>query len=71
MIVSTKVLSELSVRARNRLALNFNCSVQTIERWIKENEDNGKLTTVTAVQIMKEETGLGEDEILSCVAITE
>ena len=62
MILSSTIIPLIKVRTKNRLALAMNCSVQTIERWIKENEDNGKLTTVTAVQIIKEETGFGVDE---------
>lgn len=64
MKVSNKAISSLSVRAKNRLALELDCSVQTIERWIKENEENGKLTTAKAVQVISEETGLGQDQIL-------
>lgn len=64
MKLSTKAISGFSVRAKNRLALELNCSVQTVERWIKENEENGKLTTAKAIQVIGEETGLDDSQIL-------
>jgi DNA-binding transcriptional regulator YiaG len=53
-----------NVRVKNRLALALDCSVPTVERWIKENESNGDLTKATAVQIISEETDLTQGEIL-------
>lgn len=67
MKLSNKAISKIKVRAKNRLALEFDCSVQTIERWIKENEDNGKLTTVKALQVIGEETKLSQAKILDGV----
>jgi hypothetical protein len=54
----------MTTRAKNRLALVMDCSVHTIERWISDNEDNGSLTKTKAVQIIGEETGLPEADIL-------
>ena len=64
MKLSDSAISKISVRTKNRLALELNCSVQTIERWIKLNEDNGNLTKTTALQVIGEETGLDQSEIL-------
>lgn len=64
MKLSSISISKISVRAKNRLALELDCSVQTVERWIKENEDNGNLTKATALQVIGEETGLDQSEIL-------
>lgn len=64
MKLSSKAISKINVRAKNMLALELDCSVQTVERWIKENEENGKLTTAKAVQVISEVTGLGQSQIL-------
>ena len=70
MKITKKAISRLSVRARNRLALELDCSVQTIERWIRLNEDNGGLTKALALQIISEETELDQSEILEEVVAT-
>jgi hypothetical protein len=51
-----------SPRLQNLLALEFDCSVFTIKRWIKEGEV--RLTAPSATVIIKEETGLTDGEIL-------
>lgn len=51
-----------STRLKNRLALEFDCSVFTIKRWIDEGEV--RLTAPSATIIIKEETGLKDEEIL-------
>lgn len=64
MKLSNKAISNINVRAKNRLALELNCSVQTVERWIKINESNNDLTKTKAIQIISEETELELSEIL-------
>lgn len=51
-------------RLRNRLALEMDKSQETVERWYRMNPDNGDLTTAKALQIIREETGLTDDQIL-------
>lgn len=51
-----------NTRLKNRLALEFNCSVFTIQRWIEIGEV--RLTAPSATIIIKEETGLTDSEIL-------
>ncbi len=53
-----------SLRLRNRLALEMDRHNASIEKWIRENKENGELTTAKALQIIKEETGLTESELL-------
>lgn len=48
-----KLMEELNIRSRS-----------TIWRHINENEINGDLTKVAVIQLIKDETGLSEDEIL-------
>jgi hypothetical protein len=51
-----------NTRLKNRLALEFNCSVFTIKRWLDEGEV--RLTAPSSTKIIKEETGLTDSEIL-------
>lgn len=54
----------MSVKAKNRLATEFNRSGYTIGKWIRDNIPNNDLTKETAVNIIKEETGLDKEDIL-------
>jgi predicted transcriptional regulator len=49
-------------RPRTRLALELGCTEQTIRVYIKDNSDN--LTKVSAMKVIREETGLTDSEIL-------
>lgn len=51
-----------NTRLKNRLALEFDCSVFTIKRWLDEGEV--RLTAPSSTIIIKEETGLTDAEIL-------
>lgn len=64
MKLSDLAIKELTVRARNRIALELDCSVPTVDRWVKDNEPNGDLTKTKVIQIIREETGLQDSEIL-------
>lgn len=67
MIITQKAIDQLTTKAKNRIALANNCSIYTVERWIKDNEKdihNTDLTKAVSVQIIKEETGLDDSEIL-------
>lgn len=37
----------------------------TVERWNEDNKENGPLTSVKAVRIISEETGLTQEQILT------
>lgn len=64
MRLTQKAKNAITIRTRNRIALEMDCSVPTVDRWIKENEDNGDLTKAKPLQILREETGLTDAEIL-------
>lgn len=53
------------------LALGLNFTELWINKLIEANKDNGPLTTVRAISIIKKETGLKQDEILEQEAINE
>lgn len=64
MKISTDAISKITVRTKNRLALELDCSVPTIERWMNQNLDNGDLTKTRSLEIISEETGIPIAEIL-------
>jgi len=64
MKLSDNAKKQMTTRAKNRLALEMDCSVHTIERWIDANEENGNLSKAKCVQIISEETGLPDVEVL-------
>lgn len=45
-----------------KLALALGCSEGSINRYIRENDDN--LTKAAALEVIRKETGLTDDEIL-------
>lgn len=62
--------SAIGIIKKNRKCINllgyeFNAHTVTVERWIEENEPDGKLTTPTAVKVISKETGLTKSEILT------
>lgn len=64
MKLSYKAIQAITTKTRTRLALDMNCSVYTVDRWINDNEENGDLTKSKCIQIISEETGLQNSEIL-------
>lgn len=63
-ILSGKAIEEVkkNTRLKTRLALAMDVSVYTIDRWLKDNSDD--LTKAASLQVIKEETGLDDSEIL-------
>ena len=53
------------LRLRNRLALELNVHSSSVERWLKENEHDGPLTRASVLNMITEETGLTQEEILT------
>jgi hypothetical protein len=51
-----------SSRIKLRLALALDCSVTTINRYIKENNDT--LTKIAALEIIRKETGWSDERIV-------
>jgi len=47
---------------KSKLALALGCSEGSINRYIRENDDN--LTKAAALAVIRKETGLTDDEIL-------
>ncbi len=51
-------------QVRLRLAMQFDCTERWISQLIKENLNDGDLTKASALQIIREQTGLSDGEIL-------
>jgi hypothetical protein len=64
-----EAISERPVVLRLALALGF--SERWILRVIGKNKKNGPLTTIAAIQIIREETGLLDSEILEASDVKE
>lgn len=58
-------------RLKSRLALELDCSIYTLARWIKENQPNNDLTKAIALDVIREETGLLDSEILEASDVKE
>jgi hypothetical protein len=54
-----------------RLADALACSDNTINRHIRENEPNGDLTKLAALEVIREATGLSDKQILESAAKKE
>lgn len=64
MTLKKEALEQLSVRAKNLIALEMNCSVITVERWIRENRPNSDLTKKKVIEIISHETGISSEELI-------
>jgi len=64
--ISSIVIPELKSNRRliNRLGYEMSSHTDTVERWIELNQEDGKLTTAKALDIISEETGLSKKNIL-------
>lgn len=51
--------------AKAKLCAAFDSSYDTIQRWIRDNEEDSKLTTMKALSIIETEIGLTQNEILT------
>jgi hypothetical protein len=56
---------------KERIAEATDTSQSRVYEWILENKDNGRLTLSAVVQIISEETGLTQDQILESVEETK
>lgn len=71
MKLKKKALAEINnPRTRSLLALGLGHTEQWIIQLIKRNDANGTLTTMAAINIIKEETKLSEKDILEQEPVT-
>jgi hypothetical protein len=60
--IALEAIAKYSPGIKSKLALALSCSEGSINRYIRENDDN--LTKAAALAVIRNETGLSEDEIL-------
>lgn len=60
--IITKLLQDRAFRLKVAMALSF--SEVWIDKLIEANKDNGPLTTAKSLQVIREETGLTDNDIL-------
>lgn len=66
MKLTSQALTQIrNKRTRAKLAFRLNVTDQSIVNYIEANKENGPLTTMAAVQIIQEDTGLDQSEILT------
>lgn len=65
MELTKKALSAITenMKLRNRILIETEVHFTTLHRWVESNSDN--LTKASILQIIREETGLTDDEILT------
>lgn len=64
MRLSEQALEAITRETRLKLAIALGFSEVWITKSIEKNKSNGPLTTASALQIIREETGLTDDQIL-------
>lgn len=64
MKIRKRIINKIGQSTRLKLALALNCSEQWIARVIDANKINGPLTTAAALKVIREETGLTDEDIL-------
>lgn len=66
MILTEKAILAIraSPEAKKELIYNLANTSSTLYRWLDANTEDGTLTTVRSIKIIKEHTGLTQEEIL-------
>lgn len=71
MQLTKKALTKITdKKIRAKLALALDTTDQSIRNYIKSNKNNGPLTTIAALGVIAQETGLAHDKILEGSPVT-
>ena len=62
--ITILALKGMTKEHKGRLAESMGMSTNSFYRHINENQDNGELTKAKALQVISEETGLDQSQIL-------
>jgi hypothetical protein len=65
MKLSKKAIKKIDRQTRQKLAIALGFSEYWVGRLVEKNKKNGPLTTPSALIVLREETGLDDDEILA------
>lgn len=68
MAIKQSVLSDIkkNTQLKSKIALATNRSIYTVELWVKNNDES--LTLASALRVIREELGIGDDQILEEVS---
>lgn len=64
MILTETAIQAITPKTRIKLAGALECTEQWIIKLIAANKSNGPLTTYSALKVIREDTGLPDDELL-------
>lgn len=64
MKLTKKAINKLDRKRRLQIAIALNFSEQWINKVVAANKENGPLTTLKAIEIIRQETGLTDSDIL-------
>jgi hypothetical protein len=64
MKLSKKAIRKINRETKQKLAIALGFSEYWVGRLVEKNKKNGPLTTPSALDVLKQETGLTMDEIL-------
>lgn len=53
-----------NVRLKEKIAERLNVQVRTVTNYVRDNEDLNPLTSIAIVNLIAEETGLMQDQII-------
>jgi len=71
MQITKQAIKKLTSTSVLKLALALGCSEQWAKKIVKANKSNGPLTTYMALQVIRQETGLSDTEILKGEPVEE
>lgn len=61
--IALQAIKDHSPAIKSKLALALNCSEGSINKYLRDNSDN--LTKAAALQVIRQETGLSDQQILA------
>lgn len=66
MIIKPTVIETIkdSHGIRSQLSVALKRHMGTVDRWVSQNIEDGPLTTAKALEVIKSETGLSDEQIL-------
>lgn len=64
MKLTEQAITSITQATKLKLALALGFTELWVSRLIEANKDNGPLTTVASLNVLREETGLSDEEIL-------
>jgi hypothetical protein len=71
MKLTNTALQRIDSQTKRKLAVALNCTEYWVGKLLEKNKQNSKLTTPSALEVIRQETGLTYDQILERETINE